>query len=73
MQARAGDLEGPGGGGNGRGVSPPWAATCGTTTPARTLAWSIDVPTLRGEHIAEITSFVDPDHFVAFGLPASVP
>jgi RNA polymerase sigma-70 factor (ECF subfamily) len=37
------------------------------------LAWSIDVPTLRGEHIAEITSFVDPDHFVAFGLPASVP
>jgi len=37
------------------------------------LAWSIDVLTLRGEHIAEITSFLGPDHFAPFGLPASVP
>jgi hypothetical protein len=37
------------------------------------LAWSITVLTLRGEQIAEITSFIGPDHFVAFGLPASVP
>jgi RNA polymerase sigma-70 factor, ECF subfamily len=37
------------------------------------LGWSITVLTLRGEQIAEITSFIGPDHFVAFGLPASVP
>jgi hypothetical protein len=28
---------------------------------------------LRGEQIAEITSFVGSGHFAAFGLPASVP
>jgi RNA polymerase sigma-70 factor (ECF subfamily) len=37
------------------------------------LAWSITVLTLRGEHIAEITSFLGPDHFAPFGLPASTP
>jgi RNA polymerase sigma-70 factor (ECF subfamily) len=37
------------------------------------LAWSINVLTLRGEHIAEITSFLGPDHFTLFGLPASLP
>jgi RNA polymerase sigma-70 factor (ECF subfamily) len=37
------------------------------------LSWSINVLTLRGEHIAEITSFIGPDHFVPFGLPASLP
>jgi RNA polymerase sigma-70 factor (ECF subfamily) len=36
-------------------------------------AWSITVLTLRGGHIAEITSFLGPDHFPAFGLPASLP
>jgi RNA polymerase sigma-70 factor (ECF subfamily) len=37
------------------------------------LSWSITVLTLRGQHIAELTSFIGPDHFVAFGLPASLP
>ena len=37
------------------------------------LSWSITVLTLRGEHIAEITSFLGSDHFAPFGLPASLP
>lgn len=37
------------------------------------LAWSINVLTLRGERIAEITSFIGCDHFPPFGLPASLP
>ncbi|MDP9860996.1 MULTISPECIES: sigma-70 family RNA polymerase sigma factor [Streptosporangium] len=37
------------------------------------LGWSINVLTLRGERIAEITSFVGADHFASFGLPASLP
>ncbi|GAA4223502.1 sigma-70 family RNA polymerase sigma factor [Streptosporangium album] len=37
------------------------------------LAWSVNVLTLRGEHVAEITSFVGPDYFTPFGLPASLP
>ncbi len=37
------------------------------------LSWSINVLTLRGERIAEITSFIGPDHFAPFGLPASLP
>nr|WP_260407792.1 sigma-70 family RNA polymerase sigma factor [Planomonospora venezuelensis] len=37
------------------------------------LAWSINVLTLRGGRIAEITSFVGPEHFAPFGLPASLP
>ncbi len=37
------------------------------------VAWSITVLTLRGEHIAEITSFLGPDHFAPFGLPTSLP
>jgi RNA polymerase sigma-70 factor (ECF subfamily) len=36
------------------------------------VAWSIDVLTLRGERIAEITSFVGRDHFPSFGLPDAV-
>ena len=36
------------------------------------LSWLISVPTLRGERVAEITSFIDPDHFVPFGPPASL-
>ncbi|MEH0938497.1 sigma-70 family RNA polymerase sigma factor [Micromonospora sp. CPCC 205543] len=35
--------------------------------------WSVDVLTLRGERIAEITSFLDPAQVAAFGLPASLP
>lgn len=37
------------------------------------LSWSITVLTLRGEQIAEITSFLGRDHFAPFGLPASLP
>jgi RNA polymerase sigma-70 factor, ECF subfamily len=36
------------------------------------LSWSITVLTLRGERIAEITTFVDRDQFALFGLPASL-
>jgi RNA polymerase sigma-70 factor, ECF subfamily len=35
-------------------------------------AWSINVLTLRGAHIAEITSFIGPEHFAPFGLPEAV-
>lgn len=37
------------------------------------LPWSITVFTLRGERIAEITSFIGADHFPPFALPASLP
>jgi RNA polymerase sigma-70 factor, ECF subfamily len=37
------------------------------------LAWSINVLTLRGELIAEVTSFIGPQHFTLLGLPASLP
>jgi RNA polymerase sigma-70 factor (ECF subfamily) len=36
------------------------------------VAWSINVLTLRGEQIAEITSFLGPENFAALGLPASL-
>lgn len=36
-------------------------------------AWSITVLALRGDRIAEITSFIGPEHFASFGLPASLP
>ena len=32
-------------------------------------AWSINVLTLRGDRIAEITSFIGPKHFMLLGLP----
>ncbi|HEX4251197.1 MAG TPA: sigma-70 family RNA polymerase sigma factor [Pseudonocardia sp.] len=35
--------------------------------------WSINVLTLRGDRIAEVTSFIGAEHFVAFGLPAELP
>jgi RNA polymerase sigma-70 factor (ECF subfamily) len=35
-------------------------------------AWSITVLALRGDRIAEITSFIGPGHFTPFGLPASL-
>ncbi|MGP3962653.1 sigma-70 family RNA polymerase sigma factor [Nonomuraea sp. 3N208] len=37
------------------------------------LAWSINVLTLRGEQVSEITSFIGREHFPLFGLPASLP
>ena len=37
------------------------------------VSWSITVLTLRGEQIAEITSFLGPDYFAPFGLPATLP
>jgi RNA polymerase sigma-70 factor (ECF subfamily) len=36
-------------------------------------AWSINVLTLRGEHIVDITSFLGAEHFAPFGLPATLP
>ncbi|HEY0537436.1 MAG TPA: hypothetical protein VGD53_03665 [Actinoallomurus sp.] len=37
------------------------------------LSWSITVLTLRGDRIAGISSFLGPEHFAAFVLPASLP
>ncbi|GAA0828012.1 sigma-70 family RNA polymerase sigma factor [Streptosporangium amethystogenes subsp. fukuiense] len=37
------------------------------------LPWALNVLTLRGDRVCEITSFIGPDHFVPFGLPASLP
>jgi RNA polymerase sigma-70 factor (ECF subfamily) len=37
------------------------------------LPWSIDVLTLRGDRIAEITSFIGAEHFALLGLPTSLP
>jgi RNA polymerase sigma-70 factor, ECF subfamily len=37
------------------------------------LSWSINVLTVRDNQIAEITSFIGPDHFAPFGLPAALP
>jgi RNA polymerase sigma-70 factor (ECF subfamily) len=36
-------------------------------------AWSVNVLTLRGDRIAEIASFIGPEHFPSFGLPVSLP
>lgn len=35
--------------------------------------WAVNVLRLRDEGIAEVTSFIGREHFVAFGLPASLP
>jgi RNA polymerase sigma-70 factor (ECF subfamily) len=37
------------------------------------VGWSINVLTLRGDRVAEITSFIGPDNFALLGLPASLP
>ena len=37
------------------------------------LPWSIDVLTLRDGRIAEITSFIGPEHFALLGLPPALP
>ena len=39
----------------------------------RYLPWSINVLTVRGDRICEITSFLEPEHFALLGLPAEVP
>jgi RNA polymerase sigma-70 factor (ECF subfamily) len=35
-------------------------------------AFAIDVLTLRGEQIVEITTFIGPEHFTVFGLPPTL-
>jgi RNA polymerase sigma-70 factor (ECF subfamily) len=35
-------------------------------------AWSVNVFTLRGDRIAEITSFIGPEHFTLLGLPTAL-
>ncbi len=37
------------------------------------VAWSINVLTLRDDRIADIASFIGPEHFALLGLPASLP
>ncbi|MBB6346321.1 sigma-70 family RNA polymerase sigma factor [Nonomuraea muscovyensis] len=37
------------------------------------VSWSVNVLTMRGELIAEVTSFIGDEHFGLFGLPASLP
>ncbi|MEV0703273.1 sigma-70 family RNA polymerase sigma factor [Saccharopolyspora sp. NPDC050389] len=37
------------------------------------LAWSVNVLTLRGDRIAEVTSFIGPDNFPPFDLPTELP
>ena len=39
----------------------------------RHLAWAINVLTVRGDLIAEVTSFVGAEYFAPFGLPDSLP
>ncbi|MCM4078013.1 sigma-70 family RNA polymerase sigma factor [Paractinoplanes hotanensis] len=45
-----------------------WQESAGTFQ-----AWSIDVLTLRGPQVCAVTSFIGPEHFVALGLPLSLP
>jgi hypothetical protein len=52
---------------------PAVAFYVGNGTSGPHLAWSITVLTLRSEHIAELTSFLGPDHFAPFRLPPSLP
>ncbi|GAA3122754.1 sigma-70 family RNA polymerase sigma factor [Streptosporangium carneum] len=37
------------------------------------LGWAVDVLTLRGGRIAEVTSFLGSGHFAGFGLPDALP
>ena len=52
---------------------PAVAFYVGSDASGQHVAWSITVLTLRGDHIAEITSFLGVDHFPPFGLPSSLP
>jgi len=51
---------------------PAVAFYLGTEPSGRHLAFSIAVLTVRDAHIAEITSFLAPGQFAAFGLPAAL-
>ncbi|HEY2100354.1 MAG TPA: sigma-70 family RNA polymerase sigma factor [Pseudonocardia sp.] len=37
------------------------------------VGWSINVLTVRGDRIAELTSFIGAEHLARFGLPAALP
>ncbi|WP_322770564.1 sigma-70 family RNA polymerase sigma factor [Frankia sp. Cr1] len=52
---------------------PAVAFYLGADTAGPHNAWSITVLALSCDRIAEITSFLGPDHFVPFGLAASLP
>ncbi len=51
---------------------PAVAFYLGPDTSSLHHAFSIAVLTLRGDRIAEITSFIDAGHFTAFGLPMTL-
>jgi len=52
---------------------PAVAFYLGSQPDAQHLGWGITVLTLRDDRIAEITSFLGPGHFAAFGLPDLLP
>jgi RNA polymerase sigma-70 factor (ECF subfamily) len=52
---------------------PGVACYVGESAEAMHHAWSINVLSLRGERIREITSFLDPALFTTFGLPLTKP
>jgi RNA polymerase sigma-70 factor (ECF subfamily) len=52
---------------------PAVAFYLGADASARHDAWSITILSLRGDRIADITSFLGRDHFTSFKLPASLP
>ena len=51
---------------------PAVAFYVGGDHPSEHHGWSITLLTLRGERVAEVTSFLGGDHFVPFGLPPTV-
>jgi RNA polymerase sigma-70 factor (ECF subfamily) len=56
-------------GANGQPAAASYLRPDGTSTYR---AWSINVFSLRGDRVEEITSFLDPTAFETFGLPASL-
>ncbi len=52
---------------------PAVAAYLGADQAGPFVGWSVDVLTLRGDRIAEITSFIGLEHFTRLGLPAEWP
>ena len=36
-------------------------------------AWAVNVLGMRDDRIAEVTTFIGPEHFAAFGLPTVAP
>ena len=51
---------------------PAVACYVGESPAGPHLGWSITVLTLRGDRIAELTSFLDAGLFASFGLPDSL-